>query len=76
MVFGQGALFGKRLQRGETATTCFDLELAALSFAHDEVLQKAARGNVCPQLEVGQHVARLAHVARTQIGRASCRERV
>jgi len=53
-------------QRGETATTGLDLELAALSFAHDEVLQQAARSNVCPQLEVGQHVARLANVARAR----------
>ena len=62
----QGALFGQRLQRGETATAGLDLELAALSFAHDEVLQQAARSNVCPQLEVGQHVARLANVARAR----------
>jgi hypothetical protein len=66
MAFGQGALFGQRLQRGETATAGLDLELAALSFAHDEVLQQAARSNVCPQLEVGQHVARLANVARAR----------
>ncbi len=48
VVVGQRALFGQRLQRGETATAGLDLELAALSFAHDEVLQQAARSNVCP----------------------------
>src|SRR5690606_22583862 len=42
------------------------LELAALSFTHDKVLQQAARSNVCPQLEVGQHVARLANVVRAR----------
>src|SRR3546814_15625417 len=59
-------LFGQRLQRGETATAGLDFELAALSFAHDKVLEQAARSNVCPQLEVGQHVARLANVARAR----------
>jgi len=66
VVLGQGALFGQRLQCDEPATAGLDLELASLSFAHDEVLQQAARSNVCPQLEVGQHVARLANVARTR----------
>jgi len=66
VVFGQGALFGQRLQRGEAATAGLDLELAALSFAHDKVLQQAARYNVCPQLEVGEDVARLANVARAR----------
>jgi len=62
----QGVLFGQRLQRGETATAGLDFELAALSFAHDKVLQQTPRGNVCPQLEVGQHVARLTNVARAR----------
>ena len=66
MAFGQGALFGQCLQRGETPAAGLDLELAALSFAHDEVLQQTARTNVCPQLEVSQHIARLANVARAR----------
>jgi hypothetical protein len=46
MVFGQGALFGQRLQRGETATAGLDFELAALGLTNDKVLQQAARSNV------------------------------
>ena len=63
VVVEQCSLFGQRLQRGETATAGLDLELAALSFAHDKVLQETSCCDIGFQLVVGSGIAGFAHIA-------------
>ena len=50
----------------EEAAARFDLKLAAAGFAHDEILQQAARGDIGLELGIGCRIAGLADIARAR----------